>query len=322
MTESLAGRYRGFVCDLDGVVYAGPSAIDHAVDALESIRTGGGHIVYATNNASRPPSAVASHLRELGLGVRDDDVVNSSMAGAHVLAASVSSGARVLAIGGEGVSLALEDAGFDVVGPADDWQGCAAVLQGYGPDVRASDLAATAYAISRGATWVATNTDLTLPTAEGIAPGNGSLVGAVRNAVDGDPMVAGKPEPVMYEMAARRMSLDASEVIAIGDRLETDIEGANRGGFDSVLVLTGVHGLTDAASAGPERRPTFVLKDLRGLSQPYVVEDVDESTLRSSATLTIEQARGALVATWARVDAGTMEADEARALFRGRVIEE
>lgn len=294
---ALIDQYAGVVCDLDGVVYAGPTAIEHAVPALTRVAESGRAVIYATNNAARPPEAVAGHLAELGLPVGEPDVINSSMAGAHVLAQSLPAGSSVLAIGGEGVSLALKRAGLTPVAPTGADVTVAAVLQGYGREVCAADLAEAAYAIQSGARWVATNTDLTLPTDRGRAPGNGSLVGAVRNAVDVDPEIVGKPEPTMYDMAAERMKLAPASVVAIGDRLETDIEGANRGGYDSILVLTGVHGWEDAAAAPVGLRPTYVVDDLRALWA-----DFDDSTPRWTT----------LRSLWAKVDSGEITSDQAR----------
>ena len=258
---SLAECYTGVVTDLDGVVYRGQSAVEYAVDALASF---GGPVQYATNNASRLPTEVAGHLRDLGLDVDTDQVATSSQAGARVLAGRVRRGARVLAVGGQGVIAALLDEGFDVVGgSSSEVEG---VMQGYGPDVSARDLADAAYAIAGGAVWVATNTDRTLPTDRGLAPGNGALVGAVREAVGRDPdEVAGKPHPPLYRLCLERLARPAREVLAIGDRLDTDIEGAHRAGLDSVLVLTGVSGVADVVAAPPEQVPTWVIPDLRFL---------------------------------------------------------
>lgn len=320
-SDSLIEGYRGIVCDLDGVVYAGPHAIAHAVDALARATRKGVGVVYATNNASRPPREVAAHLRELGVMCEEDDVVNSSVAGAHVLGRSLAAGAAVLAIGGEGVADALTQEGLVPRRPGERSEAPpAAVLQGYGKEVTASDLAEAAYAIQGGARWVATNTDLTLPTDRGFAPGNGSLVAAVRLAVDVEPEVVGKPMPVMYELAAQRRGISASDVLAIGDRLETDIEGAVSAGMDSVLVLTGVHGLADAAAAAPDRRPTYVVEDLRGLFEPYVVaDDSDEDTNGEDAHAEahgLPQWRRLLRDLWACVDAGHLAPEDARALMR------
>ncbi len=140
------------------------------------------------------------------------------------------------------------------------------MLQGYGPAVTASDLAEAAYAVQAGATWVATNTDGTLPTDRGVAPGNGSLVAAVERAVGTPPhLVAGKPAPPLYLLCAQRLDLPAGRLLAVGDRLDTDIEGAVAAGMDSLLVLTGVDDLRACLEAPAHRRPTWVAPDLRAL---------------------------------------------------------
>lgn len=257
----LLDRYDAIICDLDGVVYRGEPAVPHAVHALGAA---GIPIQFATNNASRPPEAVGDHLRRLGLDITDAAVATSSQAAAWLLAQHLRPGARVLPVGGPGVAQALVDAGFVTVSSPDEKP--EAVVQGYGPNVTAADLADAAYAVQRGALWLATNTDHTLPTAAGYAPGNGALVLAVGAAVGRGPdLVAGKPDEPLYLMCADRLGVDPARVLAIGDRLETDIEGAQRAGMDSLLVLTGVHGVRDALSAPPELRPTWVAPDLRAL---------------------------------------------------------
>ncbi|PRY63810.1 HAD superfamily hydrolase (TIGR01450 family) [Knoellia remsis] len=260
----LSERYDAIVCDLDGVVYRGEPAVPYAV---ESLAGAGLPVQFATNNASRTPGDVAAHLRRLGLDVQDGDVATSSQAAAWVLERHVQAGARVLAVGGDGVAAALRERGYvPVHSVADD---PAAVVQGYGAQVTATDLAQAAYAIQRGALWVATNTDHTLPTADGEAPGNGALVLAVGAAVGRGPeVVAGKPDEPLYLMCAERLGVPPERVLAIGDRLETDIEGAHSAGMDSLFVLTGVHGIADAVLAPPQCRPTYVARDLRALDAP------------------------------------------------------
>lgn len=258
--------YLGAVCDLDGVVYRGPEPIPHAV---ESLRAWGRPVVFATNNASREPEEVADQLSRLGLETQANDVVTSSLAAAWVLKERVPHGALVLAVGGAGVSTALAGAGYEVVRRLPSGARVAAVVQGYGPQVTAADLAEAAYAIQGGALWVATNTDSTLPTERGIAPGNGSLIGAVARAVQREPdCVAGKPSAPCYLLAAERLGLEPSKVLAIGDRLDTDIAGAHAAAMDSLLVLTGVHGRDDVACAPPQWKPTYVVEDLRALARP------------------------------------------------------
>lgn len=296
---ALIEQFKAVVCDLDGVVYAGPTAIDHAVVSLNAVVEAGRPVVFATNNASRPPQAVSEHLNELGLHATLADVLNSSMAGAYVLAKQLPSQAKVLAVGGIGVSDALTEAGLTAVsaepGAASSVE---AVLQGYGPNVTASQLAEAAYAVQKGAVWVATNTDRTLPTDRGVAPGNGTLVSAVETAVGTEPLVVGKPTSTMYDIAVERLALEPQDVVGIGDRLETDIEGANRAGCASVLVLTGVHGYVDAVAAEEIQRPQYVIDDLRELSAPYRVEG--------------GSARALLASLWKAIDGGEMSIKQAQ----------
>lgn len=274
--SALRSRYAAFVCDLDGVVYRGEAAVPYAVAALEGARSAGVRVVYVTNNASRPAAEVAAQLRELGLRTDDGAVVTSSQAGAEALAARLPPGARVLAVGGPGVALALDRAGLVpvrvVVGPdgrSEPVAPVAGVLQGWGRDVSWQHLAEVAYAVTQGAVWVATNGDATLPTARGVAPGNGALVGAVRHAVHSDPLVVGKPNPPLYELAAAAAGAAVSETLAIGDRLDTDVLGAAATRMDALHVLTGVHGLRELCQARGGQRPRYVAWDLRVLAADY-----------------------------------------------------
>lgn len=324
--SALGDGFDAVVCDLDGVVYTGTVAVEHAVESLNVLTV---PVVYATNNASRTPVEVADRLRSLGIVTSDDVVLTSSLAAARELALTVPRGASVLAIGGEGVAASLRSVGLQPR-RRDDEGGVVAVLQGYGPGVTAADLGAAAVAVRSGARWVATNDDLTLPTEEGAVPGNGALVAAVRLAVDVDPEVIGKPHPAMYQLAAQAVGAESSRTVAVGDRLETDIAGALSAGMAAVLVLTGVHGPGDAAGAPPQSRPTYVLTDLRGLGEPYPEQVVagdwfvrGAARARCVGVLEVEgqgidATRAALDALWAAVDAGRITSERARALLVNR----
>lgn len=324
MTASPLEGIEGIVCDLDGVVYAGPPAIPHAISSLFGCSV---PVVYATNNASRPPGEVAAHLRSLGLTLADTDVVTSSVAGARRLAERLGAGGRVMAVGGPGVAQAIEAEGLVAVQPGD--AEVSAVLQGYGPEVTATQLAEAAVAIRGGAWWVATNEDLTLPTERGPVPGNGSFVAAVVNAVDMAPEVVGKPHAPMYLMAAEQLGTEPARVLAIGDRLETDIAGAHAAGTRSAFVLTGVHGLDDLAAAPPDQRPDYVLTDLRGLTVPYPQSRADGGWhVRGDGRARLDgdhveamgdgldRHRAALDLLWEAVDAGRVGPDRARSAMQ------
>lgn len=270
-------RPQALLCDLDGVVYRGGQACPGAPEGLGRARRAGLRIVFLTNNAGHTPEGIAAHLRQLGIEARPDEVLTSSMVAADHLAERVAAGqvsppagAVVLAVGGPGVRTSLERAGVPHVTAADLARGNGppvwAVVQGYGRDVTVQDLTEATYAIADGATWVATNTDATLPSERGFAPGNGSLLAAVATATGRQPdLVVGKPHAPAYERALALLQAPAAAVLAVGDRLETDIEGAKRAGLPTVLVTTGVHGPEDVAAAPPKRQPDRIVATLMDL---------------------------------------------------------
>jgi glycerol 3-phosphatase-2 len=143
-------------------------------------------------------------------------------------------------------------------------------------------LAEAAFALHTGIPWVATNTDWTIPVARGTAPGNGTLVSAVHTAVGRLPVVAGKPEAAIFEVAVERFG--ASTPLFIGDRLDTDILGSNRAGIDAALVLTGIDQAKQVLAADANSRPKYILGDLRELSLPY--PDIFETTDAHGAVVT------------------------------------
>jgi len=275
---------RGLIlADLDGVVYAGPSAVPYAVESInaasERLRVG-----YITNNASRTDASVAEHLTSLGLSVAPEDVVTSPQAAVRLLADLVPPASTILVVGGVGLTHEVERAGFTVTDSALDDP--AAVIQGFSPDLGWKHLAEAAFALNAGdrsTPWVATNTDWTIPVARGIAPGNGTLVSAVHTAVGRLPVVAGKPEVAIFTAALERFAgavVPARPALVLGDRLDTDILGGNRAGLDTVLVLTGIDRAKQVLAAIPEERPSYILDDLRGLLEPYpaTVVTTDERT--------------------------------------------
>jgi glycerol 3-phosphatase-2 len=272
------------LADLDGVIYTGRHAIRHAVESInaaqQTIRVG-----YITNNASRTPASVAEHLNGLGLRVTPEDVVTSPQAAVKLLAGLVPAGSTILVVGGAGLLDVVRAAGFIATESAEDKP--VAVIQGFAPEVGWKQLAEAAYALARdsrgdGIPWVATNTDWTIPQERGIAPGNGTLVSAVHTAVGILPVVAGKPEKPIFDEAMERFG--ASSAVVIGDRLDTDILGANRAGIPSIMVLTGIDGAKQVIAAAPEERPHFLIEDLRGLTEPYPTIEQGQDTDGSIVT--------------------------------------
>ncbi|MEU3101669.1 HAD hydrolase-like protein [Streptomyces griseoflavus] len=326
--QALNEAYDTALLDLDGVVYAGGDAILHAVESLATARDGGMRLAYVTNNALRTPDAVAAHLTELGIPAEAGDVITSAQAVARLISEQVPAGSRVLVVGGEGLRVALRERGLIPVESADDDP--VAVVQGYGgPELPWGRFAEASYAVARGLPWFASNTDLTIPSGRGIAPGNGAAVEVVRIATGAEPQVAGKPLPPMHRETILRTG--AARPLVVGDRLDTDIEGAFNGEVDSLLVLTGV---TDGAlllAAPPRHRPTYVDGDLRGMltGQPEVVPSGDGfrcggwTATAGTAELELDGDGGALdglralcAAAWTAAGEGVCELDGGKALAR------
>lgn len=250
--------------DLDGVVYVGGAAVPRAADAIEAARQRGARPAFITNNASRTPETVASHLEELGVRADPGDVVTSAQAAARVLAQRLAPGARVVMLGADGLRRALAEEGLQPVGVEDEAE---AVVTGYGPDVLWRDVMRAAVRIRDGLWWVASNTDLSIPTPYGTAPGHGVLVETLSRFSGVDPVVAGKPARPLLEETVRRVG--GERPLMVGDRLDTDIEGAVALGLPSLLVRTGVTGLAELVEARRHERPTYLAADLGGLLRPH-----------------------------------------------------
>jgi HAD superfamily hydrolase (TIGR01450 family) len=265
MADSLISTFDAVLSDLDGVVYAGPHAIPGAVESLQRLESVGVGLGYVTNNASRTPAQVAAHLRELGAPAEDHQVVSSSQAAGELLASMLPQGAHVLITGSAALAHEIELVGLKPVHSAAE--NPVAVVQGFSPELGWKDLAEASYVVAGGAKWFATNTDMSIPQARGIAPGNGTLVAAVAAATGKQPLVAGKPEAPLFHAAAKR--LGAERPLVVGDRLDTDILGGNRAGYATAAVLTGVDTTHSILSARTDERPAYLLANLQDLYEPY-----------------------------------------------------
>jgi len=306
--------------DLDGTVYRGGTAIDGAAEAVRECARRGIRSAYVTNNASRYPEAIADQLTAAGIPTEPDDVVTSAQAGARLLAELVEPGTRTLVVGS--AHLADEVAAAGLVPLARDAPGrvaaAQAVVQGFDPALGWSDLAAAAYALAGGIPWVATNVDLTIPTGDGIAPGNGSLVDAVAAAAGRRPAVAGKPERPLLDQAIERTGARAP--LVVGDRLDTDIEAGVGAGLPTLLVLTGVSGPAELVQAPTRMRPTHLAADLSGLLEPALsaADDGDGAwrcggwTVRVDGTTSVAGSGDRVAGLWALANACWAAVDHGR----------
>ena len=320
----LAETYQLALLDLDGVVYRGKNPVEYAAASIRAAEQAGMTIEYTTNNSSRFQSVVAEQLRGFDLDVEPWQVITSSVVAARMVAKAVPAGARVMVLGAEHLHDQVRRNGLTIVdGPEDKPD---AVIQGWYPDMTWQMMANVSFAVEAGATYFVTNRDLTIPRELGIAPGCGSMIQAVINATGIEPVAsAGKPESYMYDEARELNAAGGNDLvskeasIAIGDRLDTDIEAGNRGGYDSLAVLTGVTNPTELLLAPAHLRPTFVATDLRDLNvvHPEPIETgenrwqcagaeawMDAGELKVSDPTDINALRAALCLMWQYVDNG------------------
>ncbi len=322
--RALNELYDVALLDLDGVVYVGANAVPGVPEALTKARELGMHIAFVTNNAARPPAVVAHHLTELGIAAVAEEVITSSQAAARYLAELLPAGSTVLVVGTSGLYEALTERGLVPVGTAT--AEVSAVVQGYSPTLDWALLAEGAVVIGAGKPWIATNADPTVPSPRGPLPGNGSLVAALRHATGCSPVITGKPDPSMHRETILRTG--AQHPLVIGDRLDTDIEGANAVGCDSLLVFSGVTLPGDLLFAPAHLRPTYIGTDVSAMLRPHPgVQVADGAWICGSWTVTCnagalslastgdneedgwDALRALAVGSWALADA--LEEDEA-----------
>lgn len=257
-------NFDGLLFDLDGVIYKGKNSIPGAVETINEISKTK-PVGYLTNNAARRPETIAEQLQGFGLNVKPSQIIGAARAAAELLAEKIPAGSKVLVVGGDGLRSEVENLGFEIVSTAN--QEPAGVIQGFSPEVGWKELAQASFAIQRGAIWVASNQDWTIPVEGGIAPGNGTLVSAVHTAVGKLPEFAGKPAPKIFDTAVKILGL--RNPLFVGDRLDTDSKGARGFGIKSAIVLTGVSKRKDLLAAKPDERPDYIISNLPQLLENY-----------------------------------------------------
>jgi HAD superfamily hydrolase (TIGR01450 family) len=254
-----AERYRAFLLDLDGVLYRGQEPVPGAPETLAALREMGKRLVFMTNNSWRTPGQVAEKLLGMGIPAEPHEVVTSGQATAGVLAREAS-GRTAYVLGGNGVRSALVEAGIEPVDGKPERVDF--VVVGWDRDLTYERLRMATVLVGRGARLVATNDDASYPAPGGeLWPGAGAILAAVETGSGRQASVIGKPHRPLFDLALDRAG--SREALVVGDRLETDIEGAAAAGLDSGLVLTGAS--TPADLLDVDAVPTAILRDLRDL---------------------------------------------------------
>ena len=251
---------------MDGVLWRGSQPLPGLTEFFEFLRAREIRFVLATNNSTRTEAEYADRLTSYGAPVSVEEIVASSSATAEYLTTILPPGSPVYAIGLRSVREALTRQGFEL---SQD-RGVLAVVVGMDWNVDYEQLRRATLLIRGGAKFIGTNPDATYPAPEGIIPGNGAILAAIETATGVKPIIVGKPEPILYQQAMRRLTLPRTQMAALGDRMETDILGGIRAGIKTILVLSGV--TTAEQLALSSLRPDWVFRDIVDLMQHWHVQ--------------------------------------------------
>ena len=257
------GAYDVFLVDVDGVLVRGSNPIPGAIEAFGKLQEQGSTYII-TNNSTRERSSLAMHLATFGLQIDEMQIVSSAYGAAQWLTAREGP-CNVLSIGEAGLEQELQSAGHELVS-----EPCHAkwVVVGMCRQLTYALLADALHALLSGAQLLACNHDPTYPTPAGLLPGAGAMVGALRGMGFAPTHTIGKPSPDLYTLVADQLDTDASRMLMIGDRLDTDILGGNRFGADTLFVQSGVSAVEDIAMLGID--PTWIAADLSSAMQGHV----------------------------------------------------
>lgn len=228
-------RYKGYLIDLDGTMYAGTQVIPGAPEFIDRLNEAGIPYLFVTNNSSRTPEQVAEKLVKMGIRTTPENVFTTSRATAQFIH-DEKPGATIYVIGEDGILEALAEQGLEVVTHENpDY-----VVTGIDRGITYEKLAGACLSVRNGARFISTNGDIAIPTERGFMPGNGSLTSVVSVSTETQPVFIGKPEPVIMEQAMAVLGTSKEETIMVGDYYDTDIRAGIGIGIDTLLVHTGV----------------------------------------------------------------------------------
>lgn len=254
----------GIIFDMDGVLYRGSTPIEGAKQVVEYLKEAGVPFIFLTNNSTRTAGMYREKLLSMGIDVSEDRIITSGLATRLYMEQHFDPG-KIFVIGGRGLHEEMKHLSWGTVSVDDarrgGWREVKYVVVGLDTKLTYEKLKYAALAIRNGAVFIGTNPDTTYPSEEGIVPGAGSILAALKAATEREPLIIGKPHEPVWEIVRKR--LDSEEVWVVGDRLDTDIAFAKRTGAKAVMVLTGVNSLGDVEKS--EIKPDLILPSIKGL---------------------------------------------------------
>ena len=263
MFQRLSPAIRGVVLDMDGVLWKDSAPIGDLPRIFHRMDEAGLKVMLASNNATMTVEEYLGKLEGFGVTLEPWQIVTSAHAAAAALLDAFPEKGAVYVVGETGIISALCDAGFRVITDPDDASPVLAVVAGFDRSLTYNKLRRAMAHVLGGSAFYGTNPDVTFPMPGGLVPGAGAIIAALQAATSTDPIIIGKPSPFMFKLCAQRMQLPMSEILVVGDRLETDIAGAQGVGARSGLVLSGVSTREQVEQWAP--RPDVVAGDLASL---------------------------------------------------------
>ncbi|WKZ34555.1 MAG: HAD-IIA family hydrolase [Anaerolineales bacterium] len=258
----IPSNIKALILDMDGVIWKGDAPIGDLPSIFNRIRERGLKFVFATNNGTKTPEEYQQKLTGLGVEIDASQMVTSALGISFLLAQKYPRGTKVYMIGEDGIRVALEQEGFEILG-VDTAPEARAVVMGIDRGITFQKIAEAALLVRAGIPFYTTNTDRTFPTPRGEIPGSGAWLSVITTATGVEPTVAGKPFPYLMELSLEKLGTGKEETLVIGDRLETDIAAGQAVGCPTALVLSGVSSMEQARAWKPA--PNIIMDDLASL---------------------------------------------------------
>lgn len=260
---------KNLILDMDGVLWHGETPLPGLADFFATLHDLQINFVLATNNASKTPEQYQDKFARFGIHIEQEQVLTSAEATASYLSGDYPKETAVFVVGGDGIRHALTRRGFELLTVQDVLDGRRAeiVVVGIWREVSYDDFAAAAICINHGAAFIGTNPDVNFPSEWGKLPGAGSFLALLQVTTDVEPTVIGKPGPIIFQDAVKRLGSTLENTAMVGDRLNTDIAGGKAAGLNTILVLSGISTEEDVTQAN-------------GLMPDYVFADINELAIK------------------------------------------
>ena len=252
-------RYRGYIFDMDGVLYRGSEPVPGAAETIERLKKRGRRVVFVSNNSTLSREDYAEKIQEMGLPITEEELIPATYATArHVRERYPAE--RVYVVGALGLIKELLRAGVRVTQHPSK---AGVLVTGSDPEISYQKLSDATSLLLRGCPWVSTNADKLYPSERGILPGTGAVVGALRYITGREPLIIGKPSKHIMEQALRVLGVPREECLMVGDIIESDVLAGRSVGVDTALVLTGVTRREDLEAS--EVKPDYVIESIAEL---------------------------------------------------------